>query len=58
VSDGIDGVGGHTARLLASLDGNVGDGVWQATGRAITVAFNRRGEAEAGDGFSASWFCH
>ena len=58
VSDGIDGVGGHTARLLASLDGNVGDGVWQATGRAMTVAFNRRGEHEAGDGFSASWFCH
>jgi hypothetical protein len=58
VSDGIDGVGGHTARLLASLDGNVGDGVWQATARAMTVAFTGNGEVEAGDGFSASWFCH
>ena len=58
VSDGIDGVGGHTAPLLASLSGNVGNRVWQATGRAMTVAFNRQGEAEVGDGFSASWFCH
>jgi hypothetical protein len=30
----------------------------QATGRSMTVAFSRGGDAEAGDGFSASWFCH
>ena len=58
VSDGIDGVGGHIAPLLTSLSGNVTDQELQATGRSMTVAFSRGGDAEAGDGFSASWFCH
>ena len=57
VSDGLQ-IGARTAPLLESLSGNVGQRELQATGRSITVTFIRQGDAQPGDGFSASWLCH
>lgn len=65
VNDGIVGVDGSEAPILASMTGSDGDqgelGVLQATTRSMTVSQESEqqspGDSQAGVRFSGVWFC-